>query len=169
MKKRLGYIDAMRGFGILSVIYSHLVVMGMRGSEYQSSVAPIVQLYFMPLFFFISGYLSIKIGYVQTTSELRDLVLKKIKNLLIPTIIMFSLCVAYFRMNLIDSIVDSYKGGYWFAYVLFCIVFLYATLMKVLRPLGIFGGGDTHTYSVVFALSVKTYKCVFSNGKNDIL
>ena len=145
MKKRLGYIDAMRGFGILSVIYSHLVVMGMRGCEYHSSVAPIIQLYFMPLFFLISGYLSTKIGYVQTSSELRGLILKKIKTLLIPTVIMFSLCVAYFRMNLIDSIVDSYKGGYWFTYVLFCIVLLYATLMKMLRPLGISGG--QYTYS----------------------
>ena len=160
-KKRLGYIDAMRGFGILSVIYSHLVVMGMRGSEYQSSIAPVIQLYFMPLFFFISGYLSAKNGDIQTISELRCLVLKKIKNLLIPTIIMFSLCVAYFRMNLIDSIVDSYKGGYWFTYVLFCIVLLYAILAKILKPFGK-TGGVIHVLIVLFLHYLSRHIDVFS-------
>lgn len=160
-KKRLGYIDAMRGFGILSVVYSHLVVMGMRGSEYHSSVAPVIQLYFMPLFFFISGYLSTKIGQIQTYSGLRNLILKKIKNLLIPTVIMFTLCVAYFRMNLIGSIVDSYKGGYWFAYVLFCIVLLYAILAKILKPFGKMGGG-IHVLIVLFLHYLSRHIDVFS-------
>lgn len=169
MKKRLGYIDAMRGFGILSVIYSHLIVMGMRGSEYDSSVAPVIQLYFMPLFFFISGYLSAKIGNIHNVSEFKTLVMNKIKYLLIPTITMFLLCVAYFRMSLVDSIMDSFKGGYWFTYVLFCIVLLYAFLVMVLKPFGKVGGGSSFTCCFLLAFSFKAYRCIFTNDKNYIL
>lgn len=161
MKKRLGYIDAMRGFGILSVIYSHLIVMGMRGSEYDSSVAPVIQLYFMPLFFFISGYLSAKIGNIHNVSEFKTLVMNKIKYLLIPTITMFLLCIAYFRMSLVDSIMDSFKGGYWFTYVLFCIVLLYAFLVMVLKPFGKVGGA-VHLLVVFFLHYLSRHIDVFS-------
>ncbi len=40
MNKRLEYFDAMKGFGILSVIYVHLFTMGMRDGEYTSSITP---------------------------------------------------------------------------------------------------------------------------------
>ena len=169
MKKRLGYIDAMRGLGILSVVYFHLVVMGMRDSEYQSAIAPIIQLYFMPLFFFVSGYLSEKIGHIKSLSELWRMTYKKLKNLLVPTIVMFSLCVIFFRMNLVESIVDSYKGGYWFAYVLFCILLLYAVLAMALRPFGKFGGGNSHHFGLVPALSFEAHRCVRPDGQGNLL
>ena len=77
MKKRLEYFDAMKGFGILSVIYVHLFTMGMRDGEYTSSITPFIQLYFMPLFFFVSGYFSVKIGNIQKPAELKPIILKK--------------------------------------------------------------------------------------------
>lgn len=86
MNKRLEYFDAMKGFGILSVIYVHLFTMGMRDGEYTSSVTPFIQLYFMPLFFFVSGYFSAKIENIQKAAELKPIVLKKTRNLLVPTI-----------------------------------------------------------------------------------
>lgn len=140
MKKRLEYFDAMKGFGILSVIYVHLFTMGMRDGEYTSSITPFIQLYFMPLFFFVSGYFSAKIGNIQKAAELKPIVLKKTRNLLVPTIVMFTLCVLYFRMNYVDCIIDSFKGGYWFTYVLFCISILYAVLTIVLKPFSKSGG-----------------------------
>lgn len=140
MNKRLGYFDAMKGFGILSVIYVHLFTMGMRAGEYTSSIIPFIQLYFMPLFFFVSGYFSAKIGNIQKVAELKPIVLKKTRNLLVPTIVMFTLCVLYFRMNIVDYIIDSFKGGYWFTYVLFCISILYAVLTIVLKPFSKSGG-----------------------------
>ena len=140
MNKRLEYFDAMKGFGILSVIYVHLFTMGMRDGEYTSSITPFIQLYFMPLFFFVSGYFSAKIGNIQKVAELKPIVLKKTRNLLVPTIVMFTLCVLYFRMNYVDCIIDSFKGGYWFTYVLFCISILYAVLTIVLKPFSKSGG-----------------------------
>ena len=87
MNKRLEYFDAMKGFGILSVIYAHLFTMGMRDSDYISSVTPFIQLYFMPLFFFVSGYFSVKIRNIQKAAELKPIILKKTRNLLVPTIV----------------------------------------------------------------------------------
>ena len=166
MNKRLEYFDAMKGFGILSVIYVHLFTMGMRDGEYTSSITPFIQLYFMPLFFFVSGYFSAKIGNIQKVAELKPIVLKKTRNLLVPTIVMFTLCVLYFRMNYVDCIIDSFKGGYWFTYVLFCISILYAVLIIVLKPFSKSGGGIASFDSIVLALSFKTYKRFRSYNKS---
>lgn len=96
MSKRIEYMDALRGFAILTVVYQHLIVMGLSNTAYQSSVSKLIVLFFMPLFFFISGYFSMKIESINTLRELWCVYVKKIKTLLVPTIIMFSFCIFYF-------------------------------------------------------------------------
>lgn len=109
MSKRIEYMDALRGFAILTVVYQHLIVMGLSNTAYQSSVSKLIVLFFMPLFFFISGYFSLKIESINTLRELWCVYVKKIKTLLVPTIIMFSFCIFYFHLDFKHYIFEPNK------------------------------------------------------------
>lgn len=58
MKERIEYIDTMRGFTMLLVVYSHVRLYGLYfdDSNIVSSFNSIFLLIRMPLFFFISGF-----------------------------------------------------------------------------------------------------------------
>jgi peptidoglycan/LPS O-acetylase OafA/YrhL len=51
--KRIEYIDAMRGFTMILVVFSHIE--GMLFKDYYSFVNQVFMSFRMPLFFFISG------------------------------------------------------------------------------------------------------------------
>lgn len=53
---RIEYIDCMRGFAMLLVVYCHVVYHGF-GIDY-TPVTRIIVRFYMPLFFFISGFMS---------------------------------------------------------------------------------------------------------------
>lgn len=131
MSKRIEYMDALRGFAILTVVYQHLIVMGLSNTAYQSSVSKLIVLFFMPLFFFISGYFSLKIESINTLRELWCVYVKKIKTLLVPTIIMFSFCIFYFHLDFKHYIFEPNKSGYWFTWALFCIVVMFTVASYV--------------------------------------
>ena len=74
---RQNYIDNIRGLCILLVIYHHIILYGMP--EYNSSLNKIMISFRMPMFFFISGYVSVPFkwdGISTYTSKL----LKKYKD-----------------------------------------------------------------------------------------
>lgn len=136
--RRLHYIDALRGFGILCVVYHHLIVMGMRDSGYESPVNHVIMMFFMPLFFFISGF----VNYKRQTSK-NDIVKalrKNICRLLIPTIVMFSVCMIYFNLDPIEWVFASMKSGYWFTWTLFWITMLWVLLDVCLHDTRFLGG-----------------------------
>ena len=143
--KRYHYIDALRGFGILSVVYCHLVGMRIHVEGFQSVAKPAIMLYFMPLFFFVSGFFAVKLGQLQGFKQLLPQIVKKAKALLLPTCVMMCLNIAFFASDfsegLVKGIVDSYKAGYWFAYVLFVLMMIYAVNSILLRRLGRISGG----------------------------
>lgn len=57
--ERLTYIDCLRGFGMILVVYQHILVIGLPeiGSSWLNDI---IITFRMPLFFFISGYVSYK-------------------------------------------------------------------------------------------------------------
>lgn len=131
--KRLNYLDALKGLGIFLVVYHHFIVMGMRDSGYISAVNNIIIMFFMPLFFFISGYLSTKHMKKTTARDIYEYARKRSKTLLLPTMVMFTICMMYYRLDVLHWLSVSFKCGYWFTWALFVISILWMLSNTVCR------------------------------------
>lgn len=115
--KRIEYIDAMRGFTMLLVVYSHIMwfCLGDRSMGFNN----VFFLFRLPCFFFISGWLFYK---PYSTSDVMPVVRKKFRIQIIPTII-FLLLLA--PPPLFFSKLGALKGGYWFTFALFEFFVIY--------------------------------------------
>lgn len=111
-KKRIAYIDAMRGFTMILVVYSHIChfclgdsLMGFNATFF---------LFRLPCFFFISGWLFG--SYRGTVPSVRSIVKHKFMVQIVPTFIFLLLLAPppeFFHQ------LGALKGGYWFTFVLF--------------------------------------------------
>ena len=119
-KKRILYVDYLRGFGILLMVMGH-VGFGRIFDQW-------IHAFHMPLFFFVSGYLFKK-------EEIVPRLKKRMKGLLIPySLFGVAYCVFYFiRLERIDlhtlyllclentaELGIPYGGGLWFLTALLC-------------------------------------------------
>lgn len=57
---RLGYIDCIRGLMMLMVVFHHIETFSLFQFSYETEIAKFFQLFRMPMFFFISGFLAFK-------------------------------------------------------------------------------------------------------------
>lgn len=89
MKDRIEWIDALKGIGIILVVYGHI------HSE-QDSVRLFIYLFHMPLFFAISGYL-----FKQTALSVPFLK-QKFRSLLLP----------YFSFGMIYLVIWAFRNGF---------------------------------------------------------
>lgn len=133
--KRLLYVDCLRGFSMILVVYQHIITFGMPQIYPGSPLSEFFLVFRMPLFFFISGFVSYKaINYNFDVVKKQSI--KKIFGQLIPTIVFFSLFVFAKNLNLNESIQSSAKQGYWFTLVSFeiymCYLF-YSYIFKVIN------------------------------------
>lgn len=80
VRKRIGYIDAMRGFTMILVVYSHVCnyCLGNKWMGWND----VFFLFRMPCFFFISGWL-----FEPVRESIRAVVKKKFMVQIIPTVI----------------------------------------------------------------------------------
>ena len=122
--KRIEYIDAMRGFTMILVVYSHIChfclgdsLLGYNGTFF---------LFRLPCFFFISGWLFEPVSQ----RPFRQIVHKKFMVQIVPTFI-FLLILApppeFFHQ------LGAVKGGYWFTFVLFEFFILYMLAVRLGR------------------------------------
>lgn len=118
--KRIGYIDALRGLTMLLVVFSHI---------YIPNQTPLNQLFIhfrMPLFFFISGFISFRREQswsgADTTSRLQG----KVRTMIFPalTIGMIYMFVAD-KAPIAEFFTHPAKLGYWFTFALFNMLTLY--------------------------------------------
>ena len=132
--KRLSYIDALRGIGIVLLVYNHFLFFGFSGG--MSTMTPLdneVMYILMPLFFVISGFVSYQKGRVMTSEQFRKSLCGKVRSLLVPSITMFAVNRYIYHANIMEGLQDVMKSGYWFTLTLFQIVVIYQTLMFVTR------------------------------------
>ena len=131
---RLGYIDALRGIGIILLVYNHFLFFGFSGG--MSTMSPLdneVMFILMPLFFVISGFVSYRKEQATTLPQLMKTLWMKVRQLLIPTIIMFVFSRYAHCANIVDGLQDIMKKGYWFTFTLFQIIVIYQILIYITR------------------------------------
>ena len=136
---RIEYIDALRGFTMLLVVYSHLLIFGYGSLFLESSISfqGVIARFFMHLFFFISGFVFYKKKYIITVSTLFSFLKIKFISLIIPPIILGGVYVLLFEYSLYPLLLRETKGGYWFTISLFQFIIFYTVLNTLLQKLHI--------------------------------
>ena len=138
---RLQYMDVLKGIAIFMVVMGHVLTMCVREID-RTTLFKFVGEIHMPLFFFISGWFTLKI---QQDDEQRRLwkkpaLLQRAKRLIIPMLFMSTLWVYYFPHSGLQSPLDStfeglwfseWKNGYWFTLVLFEVLVIYYLLAGI--------------------------------------
>lgn len=150
-KKRIEYIDAMRGFAMILVVSPHILNFGyshsfgndfsLGGNNFLSFNSLFV-LFHMPLFFFISGFLLYNKDSEWNLQNIALLITKKAKTLLIPTLFFLFIYTFITDSSFIDCCCNSSKWGYWFTVALFEYFIIYALYRFICNLMGKKNGID---------------------------
>ena len=141
-KERIEWIDALRGFTMILVVFSHVEVWGLGITGDQISANAIFRMFRMPLFFFVSGFIAYKIDEDWDALYYRRCLFKKMRVQIIPMLffgLLYAILVYSPQNNktLLESVVlffNSYaKLGYWFTEVLLEMFLIYYTVSFLLR------------------------------------
>jgi len=141
MKKRIEYFDLLKGIAIFLVVMGHVLTMCIRGVDAAFLFKFIGQVH-MPIFFFISGYMTYKASSDGEFAQPR--LGKRFVQLIIPFLVMSALWVLYFPHSnlespLHDNLPDLYrsywKDGYWFTLCLMQLCIIYWPLSLLLSRL----------------------------------
>lgn len=133
-KKRLQYIDCLRGFSMIFVVFQHVLTFSVPEVP-RSWSAELILTFRMPLFFFISGFVSYKALFEWNWSNFKGLQIKKIRGQLLPTIVMFCLFVSTHDQQYEKWTFDMAKSGYWFTVVSFEIFLTYCIINMICRKI----------------------------------
>ena len=123
---RIPYLDCIRGFAMLLVVYCHVSAVSFGIPEKTGFCYDTVSLLHLPILFFLSGFLMYREERFGKESRFPFRFLgKKAKELIIPALI-FVTVFAVWKHRSLDSVVFSqFKGEYWFTPFLFLFMLLY--------------------------------------------
>ena len=123
---RIPYLDCIRGFAMLLVVYCHVSAISFGIPEKTGFCYDTVSLLHLPILFFLSGFLMYREERFGKESRFPFRFLgKKAKELIIPALI-FVTVFAVWKHRSLDSVVFSqFKGEYWFTPFLFLFMLLY--------------------------------------------
>ena len=123
-KQRIEYIDAMRGFTMILVVYSHICHFCLGDSLLGFNA--VFFLFRLPCFFFISGWLF----ETMARKPFWEVARRKMMVQLVPTFIFLFLLAPppeFFHQ------LGALKGGYWFTFVLFEFFILYMLVVRLCK------------------------------------
>ena len=147
-KKRIEYIDALRGMTMILVVFSH-VEMTSFGLTTPTFINSLFMSFRMPLFFFISGFIGYKANVEWNGHTWWTMSKKKLLIQLLPTFV-FGLiyAYAYFDADFMTFITHNGKLGYWFTIALLEIFLIVYTANTCLYS----PNHDTHRRCMLVAL-----------------
>lgn len=120
--KRIEYIDALRGFAMILVVYFHIPSYCL-GNAY-IGFNDVLEWVRMPLFFFISGFVFYKADWNWDSDTIKIILKKKFMVQIIPMTVFMTLFLILFDYWELRSL-GSDKKGYWYTFVLFEYFVLY--------------------------------------------
>lgn len=132
--KRLEYIDAMRGFTMLLVVYSHIFLE--FHIPFPTAIDPLNGFFCqfrMPLFFFISGFVLYKADQIWNLKSSLVFLAQKFKVQIISTLLFLGLFSYIFNQSFVESLTAPFKNGYWFTIALFEFFVLYVIFNKIIE------------------------------------
>ena len=136
--KRLEYIDALRGFIMLIIVYWHINYFSFdifKSLNQINSFENIFLPFGMPLFFFISGLFAYKENQICNKRYIINVIFGKFKQLVIPTLLISGLYVYVFNMSFIGYLLSPMKYGFWFTISLFEYFVIYILISKILEKI----------------------------------
>lgn len=155
--QRIEFIDALKGFLILSVVMCHVAGFCIGIQDDIPSFQPILFEFRNPPFFFVSGLFAYKAGTVWKGSHMASVIKKKFTAIALPTTI-FLLVLLYVhpsyngRTFMHDSLEDVWF--HWFTYALFVFFVFYAVIEFVLH---LFRCNDTVKDIVLLGIGALCY------------
>lgn len=132
--KRIGYIDALRGFTMILVVFSHIYIPN------DTTINQFFVLFRMPLFFFISGFISFRREQSWTGRETITRLGSKLRTMIFPALTLGLLFTLVYNQTcdpvpITDFFTRPTKMGYWFTFALFNMLVIYYTA-RYLRERG---------------------------------
>lgn len=165
-KKRIEYIDCMRGFTMILVVACHVAFSCLGISESTPSVHRILYEFRMPLFFFISGFVLYKDETRWTAGHIaRFLIIKKFPVQIVTMLIFLLIYLKLNQIGVMEGIYSDSKLGYWFTFVLFIYFCIYSVCRYFLDLFGCKGIlADVCLLSIGFLVYVLFFvKSVFAS------
>lgn len=116
-RKRLEYIDAMRGFAILFIVFGHIPLYCYGIADEQlSSFRALTSLLQLPMFFFVSGFV---LNPQKMLNGGGKMWYSKFRQLIVPAMFFCGIYVLINKTDIIYCLTDKFKCGYWFTLTLF--------------------------------------------------
>lgn len=124
---RIQYLDCMRGFTMILVVYSHLILFGYQidGHSFMNWFSIAVM---MPLFFWLSGYMASSSFAYNKLIGGEGKLKKRLLCQLLPTFVMLFMYELWNGNYSFSGFTNTPKSGYWFTIVLFQLFLFYAII-----------------------------------------
>ena len=152
-KKRLEYIDAMRGVAILFVVFGHIPAYCYgTANENLSSFRALTSLLQMPMFFFVSGFV---LNPQKMLNGGGKMWYSKFRQLIVPAMFFCGIYVLINKTDIIYCLTDKFKCGYWFTLTLFEFIIIQCLWDFIAKALNINDKRKIYIIlSVVIALGI---------------
>lgn len=123
-QKRIGYLDAIKALGIILVIRGHVQLYGLGVETYDTLASIMFYSFNMPIFFFVSGYLTCSGRWGNSASGVTVNLFRKFLFLVIPAILF---TFAYYLLEHMgpNDFIEMGFGRYWFTITLWQCFFIY--------------------------------------------
>jgi peptidoglycan/LPS O-acetylase OafA/YrhL len=130
---RIEYIDALRGFTMLLVVFQHVATFCWNFHNKAGSINYYVLQVHLPLFFFISGFVLYRAGVTWNFKHIVRFFRKRAPVLLIAPFLFYLVFIHVSHIPFLESFTNKSKAGYWFTFVLLEFYVFYAAIRFLIR------------------------------------